>query len=96
MPSDTAGNDGKNFGESPIPLRKSPQKHSNNKLSHNKNIYSMKRFYFLLLALLTLAVQAATVKIGYTKTDGDLLWAYDGFGQPPTDMKMGAAIRITR
>lgn len=55
----------------------------------------MKRFYFFLLALLTLAVQAATVNVGYKKNDGDLLYAYDGFGQPPADIRMGAAIRIT-
>ena len=55
----------------------------------------MKRFYLLMLALLTLTLQAATVKIGYYKSDGDYFWAYDGFGQPPVDMKFGAAIRIT-
>lgn len=55
----------------------------------------MKRFYLLMLALLTLTLQAATVKIGYFKSDGDYFWAYDGFGQPPVDMKFGAAIRIT-
>ena len=55
----------------------------------------MKKIYLFLLALLSLSLQAATVKIGYTKSYGDYFWVYDGFGQPPTDMKFGAAIRIT-
>ena len=55
----------------------------------------MKRIFTLLFACLALAVQAAQVNIGYTKSEGDELWAYDGFGQPPVDMKFGAAIRIT-
>ena len=37
----------------------------------------MKRIFTLFLACLALAVEAATVKVGYTKSEGDEFWAYD-------------------
>lgn len=55
----------------------------------------MKRIFTLILACLALAVEAATVKVGYTKSEGDEFWAYDGFGNTAVDMRFGAAIRIT-
>ena len=55
----------------------------------------MKKFLLIMFALVSLAVDAANVTIGYKRTD-DNVWCYTGFGnQTSSDIKMGGAIRIT-
>lgn len=55
----------------------------------------MKKILLLLFAFVTLASEAATINIGYKRTD-DNVWCYTGFGnQSSSDIKMGAAIRIS-